>query len=76
MGTIAQGRNRSGHGGSCLSLPARKAAEILLVQLHRRETSAIIISTIKEDEAFIRFDFGTSSYVVVVWGVTVLVAFR
>ena len=62
--------------GASLSLPARKAAEFLLVQLHKRETSATIISTRKEDEAFIRFDFGASSYVVVVWGVTVLVAFR
>jgi hypothetical protein len=59
-----------------LSLPARKAAEVLLVQLHRRETSATITSTRKEDEAFIRFDFEASSYVVVVRSVTVLVAFR
>lgn len=53
-----------------------KAADVLLVQLHRRETSASITSTRKEDEAFIRFDFEASFYVVVVWGVTVLVAFR
>ena len=37
--------------GASLSLPARKAAEVLLVQLHKRETSVTIISTRKEDEA-------------------------
>jgi hypothetical protein len=41
-----------------------------------RDICHTIISTRKEDEAFIRFDFEASSYVVVFRGVTVLVAFR
>ena len=51
MGTIAEVGIDLVMVGASLSLPARKAAEVLLVQLHKRETSATIISTRKEDEA-------------------------